>query len=251
MSRIHEALRKAEEERAGAAATAPPAASPLAPSIHDPSPFEKPAIVHEPVMRHEPAVVHESAVLDEPALFHEPVPFHTHGLPEIVSTAAPVVLPAAPVVLPSPVKRADPNVPLSWELIASRCPQRTWKPTKGMLFLSGNIHDQVGTEEFRTLRSRLYHVRETLSKLLFEHFLCYGLQTEDKFQGRRGRKTLHSADPYYLVEQGRQRLSPVFTKKFVEYFINCRKESLSDRIGELVALFFHQPNAFLRIIAGQ
>ncbi len=153
MSRIHEALRKAEEEKLAEAAAASPVESPFAPSIHDPSPFDEPAIVHEPAMRHEPTVVHEPAVLDDPALFHEPVPFHAQGLPEIVT-------PAAPVVLPSPIKRADPNVPLSWELIASRCPQPTWKPTKGMLFLSGNTHDQVGTEEFRTLRSRLYHIRE-------------------------------------------------------------------------------------------
>jgi capsular exopolysaccharide synthesis family protein len=58
------------------------------------------------------------------------------------------------------MKAKNGHEPLSWDLIASSCPQRAWQPTQGMLFLAGNVHGQVGTEEFRTLRSRLYHLRE-------------------------------------------------------------------------------------------
>jgi capsular exopolysaccharide synthesis family protein len=78
---------------------------------------------------------------------HEPL------LPEIEPQVVAAAAPAAVGVTAF-------TQPLTWDHIAARCPQRTWKPAKGMLFLNGNSHDQVGTEEFRTLRSRLYHIRE-------------------------------------------------------------------------------------------
>jgi protein-tyrosine kinase len=52
--------------------------------------------------------------------------------------------------------------------LLARCPQQEWKPDgKTMLFFNGNDNAR-GTEEFRTLRSRLYHTREkmTLKKIL-------------------------------------------------------------------------------------
>ncbi|MBZ5630334.1 MAG: CpsD/CapB family tyrosine-protein kinase [Acidobacteriia bacterium] len=95
---------------------------------------------------------------------------HETALPEIVPPVAPA---ASPVVV-----RADAAQPLSWELISARCPQRAWTPAKGMLFLNGNSHDQVGTEEFRTLRSRLYHVRE--KRPLKTILVCSALPAEGK-----------------------------------------------------------------------
>jgi protein-tyrosine kinase len=58
--------------------------------------------------------------------------------------------------------------PLNPDTLLSRCPQLDWKAeATTMLFLNGN-DNAPGTEEFRTLRSRLYHLREKkpLRKLL-------------------------------------------------------------------------------------
>src|SRR5580704_3835783 len=58
--------------------------------------------------------------------------------------------------------------PFSLENLLSRCPQLQWKPDgKTMLFFNGDDAAR-GTEEFRTLRSRLYSTREkmTLKKVL-------------------------------------------------------------------------------------
>ena len=52
--------------------------------------------------------------------------------------------------------------------LLARCPQLEWKPDlRTMLFMNGDDGAR-GTEEFRTLRSRLYHIREkmTLKTLL-------------------------------------------------------------------------------------
>jgi protein-tyrosine kinase len=58
--------------------------------------------------------------------------------------------------------------PFNVETLLARCPQMAWKPDmETMLFMNGD--DSVrGTEEFRTLRSRLYQLREkmTLKTLL-------------------------------------------------------------------------------------
>src|SRR4051794_40946031 len=57
---------------------------------------------------------------------------------------------------------------LSFEDLLARCPQLEWKPDLAtMLFMSAN-DGAKGTEEYRTLRSRLYSLREktTLKKLL-------------------------------------------------------------------------------------
>ena len=118
MSRIHEALKKAEEERAAGQGTAQPPVPPVA------------------------AV--ESAVLPEMLA------------PSFTDSVAP-----APIM---------PNFasPFSVEAMLARCPQMEWKPDLGtMLFMNGD-DTKRGTEEFRTLRSRLYHMREkmTLTKLL-------------------------------------------------------------------------------------
>lgn len=55
-------------------------------------------------------------------------------------------------------RAADGRVTL--ELLRQRCSKPRWNPdTKTLLFLPGQDH-ALGTEEFRTLRSRLYKIRE-------------------------------------------------------------------------------------------
>jgi protein-tyrosine kinase len=52
--------------------------------------------------------------------------------------------------------------PFSSEALLARCPQQSWKPDLGIsLFMNGN-ENAKGTEEFRTLRSRLYLMREKM-----------------------------------------------------------------------------------------
>ena len=53
--------------------------------------------------------------------------------------------------------------PFSIDTLLARCPQMEWKPDLGtMLFMNGDDSAR-GTEEFRTLRSRLYHLREKMT----------------------------------------------------------------------------------------
>ncbi len=70
---------------------------------------------------------------------------------------------AAPVTLPVPATpQAEPRVAAaaSQEALLERCRRAQWTPDpKTMLFFDGD-DSRPGTEEFRTLRSRLYAVRE-------------------------------------------------------------------------------------------
>jgi protein-tyrosine kinase len=113
MSRIHEALKKAEEERAAGQGTALPAVSAV------------------------PA--DDSAVQPE------------MSAPRMPASAA------APPMMPNFAS------PFSVETMLARCPQAEWKPDlTTMLFMNGD-DSKRGTEEFRTLRSRLYHMREKMN----------------------------------------------------------------------------------------
>lgn len=113
MSRIHEALKKAEQERA---ATLGAAAQP------------------------------------------ETVPVGAEDVGGYPESAAPI--PVAAVATP-----AIPGFGSSFTVDAmlARCPQTEWKPDLGtMLFMNGDDGGR-GTEEYRTLRSRLYHLREKMT----------------------------------------------------------------------------------------
>ena len=76
--------------------------------------------------------------------------------------------PAVPSTLgPQPLSPAFAS-PFNSDTLLSRCPQVAWRAdTTTMLFLNGN-DNAPGTEEFRTLRARLYQLREKnpLKKLL-------------------------------------------------------------------------------------
>jgi protein-tyrosine kinase len=113
MSRIHEALKKAEQERAAAQANQP-----------------------------------------QPS-------YATSAAPENVIDGKPV---AADPISGAPFSSAMSSLasPYNLDVLLARCPQLPWQPDgKTMLFFNGD--DGVrGTEEFRTLRSRLYHTREKM-----------------------------------------------------------------------------------------
>ena len=119
MSRIHEALKRAEQERAASQG------GPAQPSYATP--------VAEPPV----ATAEES--LEAPA-----AGMHAAGIP-LTST------------MPSFAS------PFSLDALLARCPQLQWKPEeKTMLFFNGDDNAR-GMEEFRTLRSRLYHAREKMA----------------------------------------------------------------------------------------
>lgn len=92
------------------------------------------------------------------------------GVPPAVSSAT--VLEEAPsaetsvATMPPPISAA--SVPAfsgaySVDELLSRCPQQEWKPDLStMLFMNGN-DGTPGTEQYRTLRSRLYHLRERMN----------------------------------------------------------------------------------------
>jgi len=115
MSRIHEALKKAEQERAATQGGAPAS-------------FSNP-VADTPVFRE-----------DSPAI------------------AAAVASSAA---MPSPTIPAFAS-PFSLDTLLARCAQLEWKPDPATMLFSNGEDSVRGTEEFRTLRSRLYHTREKM-----------------------------------------------------------------------------------------
>ncbi|MGB8061896.1 MAG: CpsD/CapB family tyrosine-protein kinase [Candidatus Sulfotelmatobacter sp.] len=118
MSRIHEALKKAEQERAATqGGGVPPGYAPV-------------SVADTTAVADRPSSVAVTAVADQ-------------GMPSFTS-------------------------PFSVDTLLSRCAQTEWKPDLStMLFMNGNDGAE-GTEQYRTLRSRLYHMREkmTLKTLL-------------------------------------------------------------------------------------
>jgi protein-tyrosine kinase len=120
MSRIHEALKKAEQERA--ASQGGPAQSFTAPAAAEP-----------------------------------PLTTTAEELRAAVAAGSPGGGVSLTSAMPSFAS------PFSLDALLARCPQLQWKPDeKTMLFFNGNDRAR-GTEEFRTLRSRLYHAREKMT----------------------------------------------------------------------------------------
>jgi len=120
MSRIHEALKKAEQERAATQGGT-----------------VQPNLATTPVL--------------EPPVFAETPA-------EVEAASAAMSRPGMPAF----------GTPFNTDTLLARCAQLEWKPDPvTMLFLNGDDSAR-GTEEFRTLRSRLYHLREKmpLKKLL-------------------------------------------------------------------------------------
>lgn len=120
MSRIHEALKKAEQEKSS---------TPRQEVPRGPMGFPEPGPVH-------PAASSAEATED--------------------------------VVTPAGEWFEENFEQLTFEALTTRCPQPGWKPDlKTMLFFNAQNYT-VGTEQFRTLRTRLYQIRDKqpLRKLL-------------------------------------------------------------------------------------
>ena len=122
MSRIHEALKRAEQDRAASQGGRV-----------------------------------DSPVTDLPVT--EPVPAmpETARIPTASSATATAAAPAASATAPTF------SNPFTFDTLLARCTQAEWKPdAKTMLFFNGE-ENALGTEQFRTLRSRLYQMREKMS----------------------------------------------------------------------------------------
>jgi protein-tyrosine kinase len=104
MSRIHDALKRAEQERATSMGT------------HVEPSFEQPEVQNIPMP-----------------------PMHVPG--------------TSGMHLPSD---------LSYEALLARCPQTGWRPDSLTMLFFDEDDKRIGTEEFRTLRSRLYQIREKM-----------------------------------------------------------------------------------------
>jgi len=74
----------------------------------------------------------------------------------------------ADVRIATPSLHAGPAAPLTAENVFARIRQTHWRPDPKTMIFFGNEEHATGMEEFRTLRSRLYQLRErqSLSKLL-------------------------------------------------------------------------------------
>jgi protein-tyrosine kinase len=109
MSRIHDALKRAEQERATSAGT-----------------------------HIEPAFDQPESQNDEPR--ENPASLHPMGA----------------TVMPSMASG------FNYESLVARCPQTEWKPDPRTMLFFQEEDSRVGAEEFRTLRSRLYQIREKM-----------------------------------------------------------------------------------------
>src|SRR5215472_795979 len=113
MSRIHEALKKAEQDRAATQGGG------MEPALSS-------------------ATVLEAAPLSEAAVATMPLPSAAGSMSAFAGA-------------------------YSLDELFSRCPQQEWKPDLStMLFMNGNDATH-GTEQYRTLRSRLYQLREKMN----------------------------------------------------------------------------------------
>lgn len=113
MSRIHEALKKAEQQRAANQGSVQSGVAPV------------------------PAGGAAVSFLEEPGV-------------------------VAPPSAPGNGATASLSGPFSVDVLLARCSQMDWKPDLGtVLFMNGSDHVR-GMEEYRTLRSRLYHLREKM-----------------------------------------------------------------------------------------
>jgi len=84
----------------------------------------------------------------------------THGEPSLEP------LEPSPVDMPNLQGPGAPAMPaaagFTYEALLARCPQTEWKPDAGHMLFFQDDESRLGTEEFRTLRSRLYQIREKM-----------------------------------------------------------------------------------------
>jgi capsular exopolysaccharide synthesis family protein len=114
MSRIHDALKRAEQERATSTGT------------HVEPAFAEP-IFEQPDLRNEA---------------------HRESMPALSPTGA--------------AARPAMSSGMNYESLLARCPQTEWSPDPLTMLFFKDDESRVGAEEFRTLRSRLYQIREKM-----------------------------------------------------------------------------------------
>src|SRR5215469_381130 len=124
MSRIHEALKRAEQERAAS----------------------------------QGGHADNASVVDAPVV--DPMPERVGGN----GGAATAVAPAAVATSAMPTF----TNPFTFDTLLARCEQGQWRPDPKTMLFFGQDENGRGTEQFRTLRSRLYQMREktSLKKIL-------------------------------------------------------------------------------------
>ncbi len=113
MSRIHDALKRAEQERATSTGT------------HVESAFDQPQLENE--RRNEP---------------------QRENLPSL--------RPSGATLMPTIASG------LNYESLLARCPQTAWSPDARTMLFFEEDDSRIGAEEFRTLRNRLYQIREKM-----------------------------------------------------------------------------------------
>jgi capsular exopolysaccharide synthesis family protein len=123
MSRIHEALKRAEQERAASQGTR----------------------------------TDSSPVLDLPASEPNPVPGEVAHPVAPAASAGTAAAPGIGHPMPSF------SNPYTFDTLLARCNQADWKPDATTMLFFNQEENALGTEQFRTLRSRLYQMREKIS----------------------------------------------------------------------------------------
>ena len=199
MSRIHEALKRAEQERAASQGRVDSA----------------------------PAV--ESSVM-------EPAP------PLTARVSSPGAVPAAPENaggMPSFTS------PYTFDTLLARCTPGQWRPDpKTMLFFNGE-ENAVGTEQFRTLRARLYQMREKvpLKKILVSSALpkegksFVAANLAQVLVRQHGRRVL-LIDGDLRVARLHSALGTTFTPGMADYLLGESDEFSIMQRGQLENLFF-------------
>ncbi|MGA3091044.1 MAG: CpsD/CapB family tyrosine-protein kinase [Terriglobales bacterium] len=85
----------------------------------------------------------------------EPVYEQTHPI-DAPRESAPSLQPAGATVMPGLASG------MSYEALLARCPQCEWRPDPRTMLFFQEEDSRLGAEEFRTLRSRLYQIREKI-----------------------------------------------------------------------------------------
>ena len=119
MSRIHEALKRAEQERAAS----------------------------------QGGHAENASVLDTPVL---------DSMPEMTGGNGGAAAAVAPASVATSAMPTFTN-PFTFDTLVARCAQTQWHPDPKTMLFFGQDENVRGTEQFRTLRSRLYQMREKMS----------------------------------------------------------------------------------------
>ncbi len=133
MSRIHDALKRAEQERAASTGT------------HAEPAYDQPELRND--------------VRNDVATSNMPLPqgFGAGSMPGINLPG--MNMPA--MNMPG-MNAPGMSASLNYESLLSRCPQTEWSPDPRTMLFFHDDSRRVGAEEFRTLRSRLYQIREKM-----------------------------------------------------------------------------------------